>query len=218
VGITGLQGSGRTAVARALFGAPPADGGEIRLDGESILIRRPADAIANRIGYVPEERQTLGLFDDLDVKSNLGILRRHSLSRLGLLSRVRLRELAFRMQNKLQIKFPGLESRISSLSGGNQQKVLIGRWLLLEPEVLVMNEPTSGVDVGSKNEICRLIRSLAAEGYSFVISSSDLDELMQLADRILVMNSGRITARFSRGATQKKDLIHAVGAAIPSET
>jgi len=213
LGITGLQGSGRSAVARALFGAPPADGGEILLNGKPIRIRCVADAIRSGIGYVPEERQTFGLFDDLDVQANLGILRLDSLTRLGLLRRGGLRELALQTQRKLQIKFSAPDASIGSLSGGNQQKVLIGRWLAAKPEVLVMNEPTRGVDIGAKDEICRFIRGLAAEGCSFVVSSTDLDELMRLADRILVMNNGQITAEFSAAGAKKSDLIHAVGVA-----
>ena len=212
LGVTGLQGSGRSALARALFGAPPPEAGSIFLDGKEIPVRSVTDAIRNGIGYVPEERQTLGLFDDLDVQSNLGILRLDCMQRRGLLSSGRLAELALQMQSKLQIKFASPEAPIRSLSGGNQQKVLIGRWLAAEPEVLVMNEPTRGVDIGAKDEICRFIRGLAAEGCSFVVSSSDLDELLRLADRVLVMNNGRIVAEFARGALRKEDLVHAAGA------
>jgi ABC-type sugar transport system ATPase subunit len=212
LGITGLQGSGRSAVARALFGAPPAEAGEILLNGKRLVIRTMTEAIRSGIGYVPEERQTLGLFDDLDVQANLGILRIDSMARWGLVPRSRLRELALQMQRKLQIKFTAPDAPIGSLSGGNQQKILIGRWLVAGPELLVMNEPTCGVDIGAKDEICRFIRGLAAEGCSFVISSSDLDELMRLADRILVMHSGQITAEFSGATVQKSELIHAASA------
>jgi ribose transport system ATP-binding protein len=213
LGITGLQGSGRSAVARALFGAPPAHSGDILLNGAKILIQSVQDAMRHGIGYVPEERQLFGLFDDLDVQSNLGILRIDAESRLGWLRRSRLRELACRMQSKLQIKFAAPDAPIGSLSGGNQQKVLIARWLAVEPAILVMNDPTRGVDIGAKDEICRLIRSLAVEGCSFLVSSSDLDELLRLADRILVMSRGQIANEFARGTAQKQDLIHAAGAA-----
>jgi len=214
LGITGLEGSGCSSVAKALFGAPPAHRGDILLDGKKIALQNVTDAIANGIGYVPEERQTLGLFDDLDVQSNLGLLRLDSAASFGWLCRGRLRELALAMQRKLQIKFSAPDAPISSLSGGNQQKVLIARWLALEPEVLVMNGPTRGVDIGAKDEICRFIRGLALEGGAFVVSSADPDELMRLADRILVMNGGRITAEFARSVLQKKDLIHAVGSTV----
>jgi ABC-type sugar transport system ATPase subunit len=212
LGITGLEGSGRSSVARALFGAPPADGGEILLNGTRIVIQSVADAIGDGIGYVPEERQTFGLFDDLDVQSNLGILGVDTGDRWGLFPGRGLRQTTLQMQSKLQIKFSEPRAPIGSLSGGNQQKVLIGRWLAAEPEVLVMNEPTRGVDIGAKDEICRFIRTLASEGCSFVVSSSDLDELMRLADRVLVMRSGRVSAEFSGTAITRKDLIHASGA------
>jgi ABC-type sugar transport system ATPase subunit len=214
LGITGLQGSGRSAVARALFAAPPAQSGEILLDGLRVRLASVADAIRAGIGYVPEERQTLGLFDDLDVQSNLAILRLDSMTHFGLLPRNRLRELAARMQSRLQIKFSAPDAPIRTLSGGNQQKILIGRWLALDPRVLIMNEPTRGVDIGAKDEICRFIRERAAEGGSFVVSSPDVDELLRLTDRVLVMNSGRITAEFSRANWSKRDLIHAAGASV----
>lgn len=214
LGITGLQGSGRSAVARALFGAPPAGSGRILLDGNEISLRSVKEAMRCGIGYVPEDRQALGLFDDLDVRSNLGILRLDSMSHFGLLRFRCLRALTLDLQAKLQIKCGSPEAPIRSLSGGNQQKVLIARWLAANPEVLVMNEPTRGVDIGAKDEICRLIRALASEGYSFVVSSSDLDELIRLADRVLVMNGGRLAAEFSRGTFGKEDLIHTAGAAL----
>jgi ABC-type sugar transport system ATPase subunit len=212
LGITGLQGSGRSAVARALFGAPPAEAGEILLNGKAVVIRNTAEAIRSGIGYVPEERQSLGLFHDLDVQSNLGILRVDSIARFGLLARRHLSELALQMRSKLQIKFSAPDASIGSLSGGNQQKVLIGRWLAAGPELLIMNEPTAGVDVGAKDEICRFIRGLAAEGCSFIVSSCDLDELIRLADRILVMKGGQIAAEFPGDTVQKSELIHAAGA------
>ena len=216
LGITGLEGSGRSAVARALFGAPPAEAGEILLNAEPVTIRSISDAIRCGLGYVPEERQSLGLFDDLDVESNLGILRVDSESKTGLIDRNRLRQLALAMQQKLRIKFDRPDAPIGNLSGGNQQKVLIGRWLSVEPEVLVMNEPTRGVDIGAKDEICRFIRGLAAEGCSFIVSTSDLDELMRLADRVLVMHSGRIVAEFPRAGLRREELIHAAGALRPA--
>jgi ABC-type sugar transport system ATPase subunit len=211
LGITGLQGSGRGAVARALFGAPPAETGEILLDGKKIFIRRPGEAIAAGIGYVPEDRQELGLFDDLDVRLNLGILRLRELSRSGLISRRRLTALTLEMQARLGIRLPAPDAPITSLSGGNQQKVLIGRWLALGPGVLVMNEPTRGVDVGAKEEICRLLRHVADTGCCLVVASSDLDELLRLADRILVIAGGTLTREFSGGQASKAELIHAVG-------
>src|SRR5262245_31981286 len=158
------------------------------------------------------EGQTLGLFDDLDMQSNLSLLRLDSMQHLGPIPSGRLAELALQMHSKLHIKFPAPRAPIRSLSGGNQQKVLIGRWLGAEPEILVMNEPTRGVDIGAKDQICRFIGRLAAEGCSFVVPSSDLDELLRLADRVLVMNGGQVVAGFTRGELRKQDLVHAAGA------
>lgn len=214
VGLTGLDGSGRSAVARAIFGAPPAEAGEILLNEKRIRIRSVCDAIRHGVGYVPEERQSLGLFDDLDVQSNLGMVTLDSMARWGLLRFDRLRQLALQMQGRLRIKFDDPAAPIGSLSGGNQQKVLIGRWLAVAPQLLVMNEPTRGVDIGAKDEICRFVRRLAAEGCSFLVSSSDLDELMRLADRVLVMNSGRVVGSFPRAGLRREDLIHAAGATV----
>jgi ABC-type sugar transport system ATPase subunit len=211
LGITGLQGSGRTEMARALFAAPPAASGEIYLDGRRLELTTPQDAIRAGIGYVPEDRKSLGLFDDLDIQLNLALLRLRSLGKGGFLSRRRLAEFAAKAQAQLGIKMSGGGAPITSLSGGNQQKVLIARWLAIQPQVLVMNEPTRGVDIGAKDEIWRLIRSVAAEGCSFVIVSSDLEELVQLADRILVLRSGRVAAELSGADASKERLIHAAG-------
>jgi ABC-type sugar transport system ATPase subunit len=217
VGLTGLRGSGRSAVARALFGAPPADSGEVLLNGKRLVLRCPHQAIKAGLGYVPEDRKELGLFESLDIGTNLGMARLPSLSRLGLLPRQALHTLTGEMQRKVQIKLSTPADPIHTLSGGNQQKVLIARWLAINPQVLVMNEPTRGVDVGAKDEIGRLIQSLAAEGGSFLIASSDFDELIQLADRILVMNAGRLVAEFTRQNVRKHKLIQATGAARPDQ-
>lgn len=209
LGITGLQGSGRAAVLRALFGAPPPSGGEVRLDGSPVRLAGPPQAMAAGIGYVPEDRRQLGLFDDLDVKRNLGLLTLDKLSRGGRLSFGRLRELAVSLQRRLGIRMAGPDAAIGTLSGGNQQKVLIARWLAIHPRLLLMQEPTRGVDVGAKAEICAAIRELAGEGCSFIVSSSELEELIAVSDRILVFRSGRVNAEFFRGTVTKADLIHA---------
>jgi ribose transport system ATP-binding protein len=208
LGVAGLQGSGRSAVVRSLFGAPAATEGAIRVDGRPMRIRFPADAIAAGIGFVPEDRKTLGLFDDLDVKLNVCMAGLSGLSRRGgFLDTGRLREVTGRMRDDLSIKMAGVDAPVRSLSGGNQQKVLISRWLALRPRILLMSEPTRGVDVGSKQEIVDLIRALAAQGCSCVISSSELDELVDLADRILVMNRGRVARILEAGEATKDRII-----------
>ncbi len=212
LGIAGLQGSGRSAVARALFGAPPPRTGEILLEGRWLSIRRPQEAMRAGIGYIPEDRKSLGICDDLDVKTNLCLAGLERFSPGGLLSLRALRRVSSRMGERLAIKMRGVDAPISSLSGGNQQKVMISRWLALQPRILVMNEPTRGVDVGAKQEITALILALAEEGFTFVISSSELEELIALADRILVMNRGRVAREFPAAEATKERLILAATA------
>ena len=207
LGLAGLQGSGRSALARALFGAPPARSGQILIDGLPRRIGRPAEAMAAGIGYIPEDRKGLGIFDDLDVKLNLCMAGIDRFSRRGLLDKRTLRRIASGMRESLSIKMRNVDAPIRSLSGGNQQKVLISRWLALKPGILVMNEPTRGVDVGAKQEITELILRLAAEGYAFVVTSSELEELLALSDRILVFNRGRVAREFPGAEASKDQLI-----------
>ncbi len=206
LGVAGLQGSGRAALVRSLFGAPPAARGRVRLDGRPIAIDRPSRAIAAGIGFVPEDRKALGLFDELDVKLNVCMAGLDGFARRGWVDRSRLRRVAARMQQGLRIKTPSVDAPVRALSGGNQQKVVISRWLALRPRILLLNEPTRGVDVGAKREIVELIVGLAAEGCSVLVSSSELEELLQLANRILVMNRGRVVAELE-GETATKERI-----------
>ncbi|GAB4431224.1 MAG: sugar ABC transporter ATP-binding protein [Anaerolineae bacterium] len=207
VGVAGLQGSGKAALVRCLFGAPPPDRGQLRVNGRAVQIRSPQDAMRLGIGYVPEDRKLLGLFFALDVKKNLGMAQIDQLTRRGLLEQDRLRASARGLVDQLHIVTRSVDAPVTSLSGGNQQKVLFGRWLAMHPRVLVMHEPTRGVDVGAKAEIRRLIVQLADEGYAFVVASSDLDELLIIADRILVMHRGRIAAEFVHGQVSKEQII-----------
>jgi len=182
------------------------------LAGRRLAVRRPRDAMQAGIGYIPEDRKALGLFDDLDVKTNLCLAGLERFSPGGLLSARALRRVSERMGERLSIKMQGVDAPITSLSGGNQQKVMISRWLALQPRILVMNEPTRGVDVGAKQEITTLILALADEGFTFVISSSELEELIALSDRILVMNRGRVAAELAGGEATKDRLILAATA------
>jgi ribose transport system ATP-binding protein len=207
LGIAGLQGSGRSSIARALFGAPPAETGTILIDGEKVTINEPTDAMQNGIGYVPEDRKMLGLFDDMDIKHNLAIAGVNRYARWGFMIREKLRSMANDMKQELDIRMTDADSLITSLSGGNQQKVLIARWLALRPNILIMNEPTRGVDVGAKEEICHLILQLANKGYAFVLSSTELEEMLSLSDRILVMNKGRVVTELSRSEATKDKVI-----------
>jgi ABC-type sugar transport system ATPase subunit len=207
LGLAGLAGSGRSALARALFGAPPARSGQILVGGLTRRIARPAAAVAAGIGYIPEDRKGLGIFDDLDVKYNLCMAGIDRFSKRGVLDKRNLRRVTAGMRDSLSIKMQSPDAPVRSLSGGNQQKVLISRWLAMKPSILVMNEPTRGVDVGAKQEITELILKLAGEGYTFVISSSELEELLALSDRILVFNRGRVAREFPGAEATKDQLI-----------
>jgi rhamnose transport system ATP-binding protein len=207
LGIAGLQGSGRSAVVRSLFGAPPAATGEIIVEGRRRVIAGPADAMSAGIGFVPDDRKSLGLFDDMDVKMNVCMAGLDGFSRRGFVDAGNLRRIAGQMRDDLSIKMSSVDAPVRSLSGGNQQKVLISRWLALKPRILLMSEPTRGVDVGAKQEIVDLVLALSADGYTFVVSSSELEELLQIANRILVMNRGRVSRTFEADEATKDRVI-----------
>jgi ribose transport system ATP-binding protein len=194
-------------VARALFGAPPAQSGEILVDGVRRHIDRPRAAVEAGIGYIPEDRKALGIFNDLDVKLNLCMAGIDRFSPRGVLDKRKLRRVTAQMRDGMSIKMQSADASIRSLSGGNQQKVMISRWLAIKPVILVMNEPTRGVDVGAKQEISELILKLASEGYTFVISSSELEELIHLSDWIMVFNRGRVARLLPGSEATKEQLI-----------
>jgi simple sugar transport system ATP-binding protein len=194
LGITGLLDSGRNELARALAGVAPADAGTVALDGAQIALATPADAKRHRIGYVPEDRLSEGLFLDKSIRDNIVTAMISSLrDRFGQLDRKRARALAQQTVKELQIATPDIDKPVQSLSGGNQQRVLIGRWLAIDPQVLILHGPTVGVDVGSKDIIYRIMQGLSERGIGIVLISDDLPELLQNCDRILMMSKGRVT-------------------------
>jgi len=195
LGVTGLLDSGRNELALALAGVKPAADGTIRLNGKEIAPRSTAEAIQYGIGYVPEDRLTEGLFLEKPIQDNitLPILDRLR-NALGIISSRRARRVAEESVVNLQIVAPDVTVPVQSLSGGNQQRVLIGRWLTINPKLLILHGPTVGVDVGSKDTIFRIIQRLADDGMGVIIISDDLPELLQNCDRILVMRQGRIVA------------------------
>jgi rhamnose transport system ATP-binding protein len=215
VGLAGLIGAGRTEVARVLFGLTPADRGEIWLRGRPVAIDSPARAVALGIAYVPEDRRRHGVILEMSTAANttLATIRTHS--RLGLIAFARERATAGQFVRRLGIKTPSLESPVGNLSGGNQQKVALARWLAARPAVLILDEPTQGVDVGAKAEIHRLMSDLAGEGLGIVMISSELPEILGMSDRIAVMHAGTIVAVMDRaGATQEAVLERALGHVI----
>jgi rhamnose transport system ATP-binding protein len=204
VGLGGLVGAGRTDVARALFGIAPARSGRIRVNGRDVSIREPADAIALGIAFVPEDRAVAGLFRALSVESNITAAVPGRIAPRGLIRRHIERTLASDAVAKLRIRLAGLRQPIGELSGGNQQKAILARWLLTDPHILILDEPTRGIDIGVKAEFYDMIGELAAAGRAILLISSELPELLALSDRILVMSEGRLTATIPRAeATQE---------------
>jgi simple sugar transport system ATP-binding protein len=195
LGITGLADSGRNELAMALAGVAPATGGSVILDGKAIVMRSPAEAIEHGIGYVPEDRLAEGLFLDKSILENeIALIVSRLANSFGVVDRQEGRRIAARLSEEMRLNTKDLDLPVGALSGGNQQRVLIGRWLSIAPKLLVLHGPTVGVDVGSKDTIYRVIQTLAEAGMGLVVVSDDLPELLQNADRILVMNGGRVVA------------------------
>ena len=205
LGFAGLMGAGRTEVARAIFGADPLEAGEIFVHGEKVTIRQPRDAVRAGIGYLSEDRKHFGLATGMDVRNNIAL---PSLSRFtgtgGILREGEMREAAERYIAQLAIKTPSDRQEARLLSGGNQQKVVIAKWLLRDCDILIFDEPTRGIDVGAKSEIYRLLNGLAAEGKAIIVISSELPEVLRLSHRIAVMCEGRLTGFLPGGASQEE--------------
>jgi simple sugar transport system ATP-binding protein len=197
LGVTGLLDSGRNELARALAGVAPADTGTVTLDGDLVRLRSPSDAKTQRIGYVPEDRLNEGLFLDKPIRDNVITAMISTLrDRFGQIDQRRARALAEQTVKDLQIATPDVDKPVQSLSGGNQQRVLIGRWLAIDPRVLILHGPTVGVDVGSKDIIYRIMQRLSQRGIGIILISDDLPELLQNCDRILMMKKGRIADEY----------------------
>jgi len=211
LGVAGLVGSGRTQLAETLFGLTPADSGEISVSGTSVRITSPAQAIDLGIGYVPEDRRRHGVVLELPIAANTSLASLKIVARNGLIDRNKERALAVRYLHQLRIKATSVYSETGSLSGGNQQKVALARWLAIDPKILILDEPTQGVDVGSKAEIHGLMMDLAERGLAIIMISSELPEILGMSDRIAVMHQGTIAGVLSREeATQQKILSLAV--------
>ena len=207
VGIAGLVGSKRTETARAIFGADPIDSGRILLRGKPVSVRTPGDAIEHGIALVPEDRKRQGIFATLSVWENVVLSALRRFSRRGILDVRREKQRAQEFVASLRIATPDLEKRVLDLSGGNQQKVVIAKWLNTNAEVFLFDEPTRGIDVGGKIEVYRLMGELISRGAAIVMISSELPEILGLSDRILVMREGRICGEFDRAdATEEKIL------------
>jgi rhamnose transport system ATP-binding protein len=212
LGLAGLVGAGRTELARVLFGLTPADAGEIRLHGKPVRIHSPAAAVGLGIAYLPEDRRRHGVILDLPVSANATLAVLPKLSRGGWLDFPRERALAEDLVRKLGVKTPTVDDPVGNLSGGNQQKVALARWLAADPAVIILDEPTQGVDVAAKAEIHKLMGDLAARGLAVVMISSELPEVLGMSDRIAVMHGGTVTGVLDRAeATQERVLELALG-------
>jgi rhamnose transport system ATP-binding protein len=212
VGLAGLVGAGRTELARAVFGLTPANEGEMLVGGEPVKINSPAEAIRRGIAYVPEDRRRHGVVLDLPISHNVTLASLDRLAKFGALDFGRERELAADYVARFAVKTPAIFAPVSTLSGGNQQKVALSRWLATEPRVLILDEPTQGIDVGAKAEIHTLMGELAARGMAILMISSELPEVLGMSDRVAVMHAGTVVGELSRAeATQQKVLALALG-------
>ncbi|MGW2349871.1 sugar ABC transporter ATP-binding protein [Actinacidiphila glaucinigra] len=212
VGLAGLVGAGRSEVARAIFGVDRRDAGEVVVDGKPLRGGAPSLAMAAGIALVPEDRRAQGLVMDMSIERNIGLTGFPATTKGGLMSRRAERSRALDWAVRLQVKYARLADVVGTLSGGNQQKVVLAKWLATAPEVLIVDEPTRGIDVGTKAEVHRLLSRLASEGVAVLMISSDLPEILGMADRVLVMHEGRLAAEIPRSeATEESVMAAATG-------
>jgi rhamnose transport system ATP-binding protein len=216
VALAGLVGAGRSEVARAIFGVDRRDAGSVSVNGVEVRNGSPAAAMAAGIGLVPEDRRQQGLVMDLSVERNLTLTRLHAIGRMGVIGAGAEQRAARGWAERLQIKLHRFGDPVAFLSGGNQQKVVLGKWLATDPTLMIIDEPTRGIDVGTKAEVHRLMSELAAQGLAVLMISSELPEVLGMADRVLVMREGRLVAELSREEANEETVVRA--ATVPLET
>ena len=204
--MAGLLGSGRTETARAICGADPVDEGRVELEGRPLSLSAPRDAIEAGLAFLTEDRKAEGIIPELSVRENLTLAALPEMTKMGVVSRAKQNETVERFMKRLGIKASSAEQKIRELSGGNQQKVLLARWLCKNPKFLILDEPTRGIDIGAKGEIQSLINELAASGLGVLMISSELEELVEGSSRVVVMRDGRAVAEL-RGAEISQDAI-----------
>ncbi|MEK4246932.1 sugar ABC transporter ATP-binding protein [Psychrobacillus sp. FSL K6-2684] len=208
LGVAGLMGAGRTEVVQSLFGYKKLDSGELILDGKQVKINTPLDAIKLGFGFVTEDRKSEGLILDFSVKENLGITNFNKISKNGVVSNQKEKSLYDSMVKRLGVRTSGPDQTVKSLSGGNQQKIVIAKWLGIEPDILILDEPTRGVDVGAKKEIYSIVNTLAENGVSIIMISSELPEIIGMVDRVLVMHEGKITGEITKEEMSQEKIMH----------
>jgi ribose transport system ATP-binding protein len=215
LGLAGLVGSGRSEVAQAIFGVDFALAGSVVLDGKPIKIRSPQDSISNGIYLVSEDRRRTGLVLEMSIRENITLPALSRVASAGVIDRIAERSVGKEMCDKLNIKAPSIEMRAADLSGGNQQKLVLAKWLSLNPRVLILDEPTRGIDVGAKAEIYQLMRALAERGVAIIMISSDMEEILGESDRVAVMREGAITGVLERDQCSEEAIMRlAVGQSI----
>ena len=202
VGMAGLVGAGRTEVARAVFGIDRALGGSTRVKGEKVDIKHPQDAIQAGLALVPEDRKAQGVILNMAIRDNVGMVGLNQWQRSGFVNDRQVDEQAEEARRSLRIRTPSTRQEVSTLSGGNQQKVVLAKWMPLRPEIFLLDEPTRGIDVGSKGEIYEVIDKMTADGAGVLAISSELEEILRISDRVLVMHEGRIAGEVSRDDPQ----------------
>ena len=208
LGVAGLMGAGRTEVVQSLFGYKKLDSGELILDGKQVKISTPLDAIKLGFGFVTEDRKSEGLILDFSVKENLGITNFNKISKNGVVNNQKEKSLYDSMVKRLGVRTSGPDQTVKSLSGGNQQKIVIAKWLGIEPDILILDEPTRGVDVGAKKEIYSIVNTLAENGVSIIMISSELPEIIGMVDRVLVMHEGKITGEITKEEMSQEKIMH----------
>ncbi|MEV0115767.1 sugar ABC transporter ATP-binding protein [Streptomyces sp. NPDC050844] len=214
VGLAGLVGAGRSEVARAVFGVDRWDAGTVEVQGRALVNGAPSTAMAAGLALVPEDRRAQGLVMDMSIERNIGLTGLRTTVRAGLMDRGAERSRSLDWAVRLQVKYARIADAVGTLSGGNQQKVVLAKWLATRPQVLIVDEPTRGIDVGTKAEVHRLLSELAADGVAVLMISSDLPEILGMADRVLVMHEGRLTAEIPRArATEESVMAAATGRA-----
>lgn len=204
VGMAGLIGAGRSEIGQALFGMLPVTKGQVKIHGSEVTIKSPEEAMFKKIVYLPEERRSQGLILPMSIGANISLASLKALTKFGIIDAKRVKEVSEKYIQTLSIKGASIEKPVSQLSGGNQQKVVVSKIMVREPDILILDEPTRGIDIGAKSEIYKLIDELAASGKAILLISSELPEVLSMSDRILVMHEGRLTGEFKRGeATQE---------------
>ena len=208
LGIAGLMGAGRTELVLSIWGAY--DGkvkGQILIDGIPVRINSPQDAISHGIGFVSEDRKRFGLILDANLETNMTLASLNQMTQMGIIDRNQAFHQTSHYVESMQIKSPSLETAVKKLSGGNQQKMVLGKWLMTQPKILFLDEPTRGIDVGAKVEIHALINQLAQQGVAIIIISSELPEILGVSSRIIVLHEGEITGRFTNQEVTQEDIL-----------